>query len=81
MEQIEVRNDLTEKERSRLGVTSWPIWSCGVSQFAWTYDARETCFLLEGEVVVTPDGGDPVTITARGTWSFSRPGCRAAGTS
>lgn len=43
---------------------SWPIWSCEVSDFPWTYDSRETCYLLEGEVVITPDAGQPVTIKA-----------------
>ena len=28
----------------------------------WTYDAEETCYVLEGEVTVTPEGGEPVTI-------------------
>jgi uncharacterized protein len=45
-----------------LGVHDWPTWSCEVSEFPWTYDDRETCYLLEGEVVVTPDGGEPVHI-------------------
>lgn len=48
----------------KLGVTSWPTWGCEVSEFPWTYDARETCYLLDGEVIVTPDGGEPVTIKA-----------------
>lgn len=43
-----------------LGVLSWPIWTKEVSRFPWTYDEQETCFFLEGDVVVTPDGGDPV---------------------
>ena len=47
-----------------LGVTSWPLWSCGVSRFPWTYDERETCLLLEGEVSVTPAGGEPVRFGA-----------------
>lgn len=49
---------------SSLGVFSWPVWSCEASEFPWTYDSRETCLLLEGEVVVTPDGDVPVTIKA-----------------
>ena len=32
--------------------------------FPWTYDEQETCYVLEGEVVVTPDGGAPVTVKA-----------------
>lgn len=47
-----------------LGVENWPIWSCEISEFPWSYDSRETCYLLDGEVVVTPDGGSPVTVRA-----------------
>ena len=31
-----------------------------VSEFPWHYDEMETCYLLEGDVTVTPDGGQPV---------------------
>jgi len=51
-------------ELERLGVAGWPIWSCGVSTFPWTYDEPETCLLLEGDVTVTPDGGEPVRFGA-----------------
>ena len=47
-----------------LGVSSWPIWSCEASTFPWTYDERETCLLLEGDVTVTPNGGEPVRFGA-----------------
>lgn len=45
-----------------LGVEDWPIWEKEVSTFDWTYDQKETCYILEGEVVVTPEGGEPVTL-------------------
>ncbi len=45
-----------------MGVYDWPVWSKEVSEFPWRYEARETCYILEGEVVVTPDDGKPVTI-------------------
>jgi uncharacterized cupin superfamily protein len=48
----------------QLGVQGWPIWSCGVSHFPWTYEEQETCLLLEGDVTVTPDGGEPVRFGA-----------------
>ncbi|MBF0368674.1 MAG: cupin domain-containing protein [Magnetococcales bacterium] len=48
------------KELEEQGVESWSIWSKEASTFPWSYDAKETCFFLEGEVVVTPDGGEPV---------------------
>lgn len=44
------------------GVFSWPIWQKEPSEFPWTYDDSETCYFLEGDVVVTPDGGEPVTV-------------------
>ena len=47
-----------------LGIKSWPIWTCEVSSFDWTYDDKETCLLLEGEVTVTPEGGKPVKFVA-----------------
>lgn len=59
-----VRRSPPEAELKALGVRAWPTWSCGVSRFPWTYDATEVAFLLEGSVVVTPDGGEPVVISA-----------------
>ena len=51
---IEIKN-LKENEISERGVLSWPIWTCGVSEFEWEYDAQESCLLLEGEVEVKTD--------------------------
>ena len=51
-------------ELQALGVAGWPIWTCGASSFPWTYDEREICLLLEGDVTVTPDGGEPVRFGA-----------------
>jgi uncharacterized cupin superfamily protein len=50
--------------RGQLGVADWPIWTCGVSCFPWSYDEQETCLLLEGDVTVTPEGGEPVRFGA-----------------
>jgi uncharacterized cupin superfamily protein len=47
-----------------LSVLSWPVWECDISEFPWAYDSRETCYLLAGEVIVTPDGSEPVKIQA-----------------
>jgi uncharacterized cupin superfamily protein len=46
---------LTEAEITELNVKSWPIWSCEVSEFPWAYSDKETCLILEGEVIVTTD--------------------------
>ncbi len=41
---------------------SWPIWTCGVSEFEWEYTQTEKCLILEGRVTVTdfPDSGNAV---------------------
>ena len=62
--EIRVESDPPEERLAALGVRDWPIWEKEVSSFPWTYDEAETCYLLEGEVVVTPDGGAPVEIRA-----------------
>lgn len=45
-----------------MGVLQWPIWTKGVSEFPWTYDDTETCYFLEGDVIVTPDGGEAMQV-------------------
>jgi uncharacterized cupin superfamily protein len=62
MSEIKVEHEPSEDRLNKLGVLSWPIWAKEVSEFPWQYDAQETCYLLEGDVVVTPDGGEPVEI-------------------
>jgi len=49
---------------AELGIEAWPVWEKEVSNFPWFYDAKETCYLLEGEVTITPAGGDDVRIQA-----------------
>jgi len=34
-----------------------PTWGCEVSEFDWHYDSEEICWLTEGEVTVTYNGG------------------------
>jgi uncharacterized cupin superfamily protein len=45
-----------------LGVFDWPIWTKAVATFPWTYDEAETCYFLEGDVIVTPDGASSVRV-------------------
>ena len=46
---------LSDKQINDKDVLSWPIWTCGVSEFDWEYDDLESCYLLEGEVEVSGD--------------------------
>ena len=62
MSQIKVERDPGTERLRELGVHDWPIWTKEVSDFPWQYDGTETCYLLEGEVTVTPEDGPPVQI-------------------
>ena len=61
---ITVTSNPDPAQLESLGVTSWPTWGCEVSAFPWTYNEQETCLLLEGDVTVTPNGGEPVRFGA-----------------
>jgi len=62
MTKISVEKNPDAKRLNELGVFAWDIWTKDVSRFPWHYEERETCYFLEGEVVVTPDGGEPVQV-------------------
>lgn len=59
---IRVERDPSPEQLTALKVEDWPTWSKEVSTFPWSYDSTETCYFLEGEVIVTPEGGEPVQI-------------------
>lgn len=59
---VEVNRSPSEEQLSSLGVKSWPIWTKEVSEFPWTYDSSETCFFLEGDVTVIPEGEDEIRV-------------------
>jgi uncharacterized cupin superfamily protein len=60
MGDIRIIRNAGEGELKKLGVTDWPVWTREASEFPWTYGERETCYFLEGEVEVTPEGGETV---------------------
>ncbi|WP_421657643.1 cupin domain-containing protein [Leptothermofonsia sp. ETS-13] len=60
--EIRIEHQPSIETLEQLGVFRWPTWSKEASEFPWTYEDQETCYFLEGEVSVTPDGGDPVQI-------------------
>lgn len=60
MKEIMIEHNPGEKFLKEHGVFNWPIWTKEASEFPWTYGEKESCYFLEGDVVVTPDGGEPV---------------------
>ena len=61
---VKVEHNPEQERLQELGVYGWPIWTKEVSEFPWTYDSTETCYLLEGQVVVTTEEGGQVEIRA-----------------
>ncbi|PON81372.1 RmlC-like cupins superfamily protein [Trema orientale] len=53
---IKIEKSPPESKLTQLGVRNWPKWGCPPSKFPWTYEAKETCYLLQGKVKVTPKG-------------------------
>ncbi|KAF4365601.1 hypothetical protein F8388_007434 [Cannabis sativa] len=53
---IKIEKNPPESKLTQMGVRNWPKWGCPPSKFPWTYEAKETCYLLQGKVKVTPEG-------------------------
>lgn len=61
MTQIIVEKDPAQERLDTLGVTKWETWEKEVSVFPWTFPEQEMAYILEGECVITPTDGEPVT--------------------
>ena len=62
MGKVKIERDPSEERLGELDVQSWPIWTKEESEFPWTYDETETCYFLEGDVVVLADTGEEVKV-------------------
>jgi len=69
MSNIRVEKEPSQDELDRIGV---PIWTKEESEFPWTYDSEETCYFLEGDVVVTTDDGETVEVGKGDLVTFPR---------
>ncbi|RDX69053.1 hypothetical protein CR513_51884 [Mucuna pruriens] len=63
---IKIERNPPQSKLTQLGVRQWPKWGCPPSKFPWTYEATETCYLLEGKVKVFPSGADESVEIAAG---------------
>ncbi len=68
---IEIHHAPSNDTLRSFGVKNWPVWTKEVSEFPWTYAESETCYFTEGEVVVTPDGGEPIAMGKGDLVTFS----------
>ena len=62
MKNIKVEHSPSLKRLEELGIKGWQIWEKEESEFPWCYDEAETCYFLEGDVIMTPKGGKPMQI-------------------
>ena len=63
----------TDDDLKRLGVKSWGTWSKEVSEFDWSYDDTETCYILDGEVEVRdPLSGEKIDFKKGDIVQFER---------
>lgn len=61
MSQIVVEHNPAATRLESLGVSKWPTWNKEVSVFPWVFHEQEIAYILEGECVITPEGGAPVS--------------------
>ena len=59
--QIMVEHNPAQSRLDALNVSKWPTWQKEVSTFDWTFHEQEIAYILEGECVITPAGGAPVS--------------------
>ncbi len=64
MTQIQLDHNPSEEKLEQLGVSKWSIWECAPSKFPLDFSMTESAYVLEGEIHVTPQGGDKVVIKA-----------------
>ena len=64
MSEITIVRNPDEATLDDMGVPGWPVWTKEASIFPWTYADQETCYFLEGQVIVTPNGGEPLEVGA-----------------
>lgn len=59
--QVIVEQQVDQARLNALGVAGWPTWKKEVSRFDWVFHEQEQAYIIEGECVVTPLNGQPVT--------------------
>lgn len=60
MQTILVEKNIEQTKRDQLNVAQWPTWEKEVSVFPWEFPEQEVAYIVEGECVITPEGGKPV---------------------
>jgi len=72
MDHIVIEHRVSPAKLDVLYVEDWPVWNKDVSEFDWEYDKTETCYIVEGKAVITPEKGDVVTIESGDMVTFPK---------
>lgn len=69
-----VKMEVHKATKAEIGKTSsWGVWSKEPSDFDYSYDEKETCYILEGEAEVSDAKGNKISFKA-GDWVVFHPG-------
>ena len=58
---ITVETNPSQTRLNELNVTKWPTSQKEVTVFPWIFHEQEIAYILEGECIITPTGGSPVS--------------------
>jgi uncharacterized protein len=61
--EIIVEKKPKQAQLETLNVKSWATWEKEVSVFPWVFPEQEIAYILEGECVITPENGKPVSFS------------------
>ena len=75
-ELIVIERDVAQEKLEEINVFSWPIWSKEISEFSWSYDENETCYILEGSAEVIPEGEEVGTRIEKGDFVIFNKGLK-----
>lgn len=62
MDDITIEHRVSPAKLDVLYVDDWPVWTKEVSEFEWKYDTTETCYIVEGKAIITPENKEPIII-------------------
>ena len=71
--------EATSEEMHTSGLTLWQdgeqevgVWECTPGPSYWKLETHEFVHIVAGRMTVTPDGGEPIDVSAGGTAVFPR---------
>ena len=73
---INVLHNPSNEVLTKQGVFTWHTWEKEPSTFVWQFPELETAYVLQGEVLITPDGSAESTLIKKGDLVTFAPGLR-----